>query len=278
MKKTRKRLSAKLSSRSFAIGAGKGRCIKNPKNSPDDRTIFLVYSIAYKVWACSFNGKTSVSKTEVPSSTLGGPVCVCLIIMIEIEKNFEAGEEMKKRIIDGAEFLGRKTITDVYYDVADFRLTRNDYWLRQRDGRFELKVPVRGVKTRDGGIDRYTELESDDEIIQELKLPTSASIAESLNKQEILPFARIVTDRETYRKGEFHLDFDEMDFGFVTFEVELMVTDESEIPAAEIKIEEFAKSYGISSTKARGKVIEYIFRRNPKHFRALERVGVIREG
>jgi len=197
--------------------------------------------------------------------------------MIEIEKNFDLKPGDKERIVRGAEFLRKKVFTDVYYDSKDFRLTRADYWLRERDGKWELKVPVRSIATRDGGIDRYTELESETEIIKELRLPPDNPLNQSLQKEGIIPFARIVTNRETYQMSEFHLDFDEMDFGFSTFEVELMVSSPADIPEAERKIEEFARAHGISSTKARGKVIQYLYINNTDHFEALKNAGVIRE-
>jgi len=197
--------------------------------------------------------------------------------MIEIEKNFDLRVGEKEKIISGAKFLGKREITDVYFDSKDFSLTTKDYWLRQRNGRWELKVPVIGIKTDDKAIDRYTELESDKEIIKELKLNKDKQIKDSLAASSIFPFATIITKRETYQKGEYHLDFDEMDFGFVTFEVEIMVKDESEIPLAEKKIADFVKKQGIDSAKGRGKVQEYLFRKNKKHYNALVAAGVIRK-
>lgn len=197
--------------------------------------------------------------------------------MIEIEKNFDLRAGEKEKIISGAKFLGKKEITDVYYDSKDFSLTTKDYWLRERNGKWELKVPVVGIKTDDEAIDRYTELENDAEIIKELKLNKDRQIKNSLAASSIFPFATIITRRETYQMGEYHLDFDDMDFGFTTFELEIMVKDESDIPLAEKKIADFVKKHGIDSTKGRGKVIEYLFRKNKEHYNALVEAGVIRK-
>ena len=189
--------------------------------------------------------------------------------MIEVEKNFDLKPGDKERLIVDATFVRRKTFTDIYYDTADFSLTRNDFWLRTRDGKFELKVPLNKENAKERKTDQYRELESDKEIISALNFSGRAGLAEELLQKGYVPFAAITTTRETYHKGDFHLDFDEMDFGFGTFEAELMVGNESEVSNAEKRILEFAEIHGISGEHARGKVIEYIFRRNPKHYETL---------
>ena len=196
--------------------------------------------------------------------------------MIEIEKNFDLRPGDKELIIKDAKFIGRRRFTDVYYDTQDYKLTMNDFWLRQCDGKWELKVPVKNVATRDEAIDRYHELENEEDIAKELKTSFKISFGEALKDKTIISFATIITKRETYQKGEFHLDFDEMDFGFTTFEAELMISDEKEVTKAEQKIKEFAEKHEINPTKGRGKVIEFLFRKNPKHYQLLVKTGVIR--
>ena len=61
--------------------------------------------------------------------------------MIEVEKKFILTTEQEKSLIEGADFLGEKKFTDIYYDDEDFSLTKKDLWLRNREGRFELKIP-----------------------------------------------------------------------------------------------------------------------------------------
>lgn len=197
--------------------------------------------------------------------------------MIEVEKNFDLRPGDKERLTDGAEFVRKKTFTDVYYDNAEYYLTGRDYWLRKRDDRFELKVPLNKEGIGDRQTDQYRELETDGEIAEELGLIIKTDLAAALAEAGYAPFARIVTARETYQKGDFHLDFDEMDFGFTTFEPELMVSDESQVAAAEERIMRFAKDHAITAGKGRGKVIEYIFRHDPAHYRALVAKGIVRE-
>lgn len=195
--------------------------------------------------------------------------------MIEVEKNFDLRPGDKERLIEGAKFLKKKTFTDVYYDNDVYNLTGRDYWLRTRDGRFELKVPLNTESIKHRATDQYHELETDAEIVAALKFPATKSLAAALAAAKYKPFATITTTRETYEKDGFHLDFDEMDFGFITFETELMVNEPDEIAEAERRIQEFAKEHGIAGTEGRGKVIEYIARNRPEHYRVLVTKGVI---
>jgi len=171
----------------------------------------------------------------------------------------------KERLIESAKLIVKKTFTDIYYDADDFRLTTKDYWLRRRDGKWELKVPL-GQTIQKKETDQYRELENEEEI--------KKTIGASWDL--LKPFAKIITTRESYQKGEFHLDFDEMDFGFETFEAELMVNDEKDASTAEKKIMDFAREYGITSAPGAGKVIVYIKRNNPSHYQALLKAGVVR--
>lgn len=193
--------------------------------------------------------------------------------MIEVEKNFDLKPGDKERLIRRAEFIGQKSFTDIYFDAADFSLTARDYWLRTRDGKFELKVPLNAESSNRRITDQYDELETEMAIAQKLGFRTN-DLTNELAYRGYKPFAKIVTKRESYKKGNFHLDFDEMEFGFATFEVELMVANPSQIPNAEAEILKFAKAHGISDANARGKVIEYIFRNNPEHYRILKMRGM----
>ncbi|TSC67755.1 MAG: thiamine-triphosphatase-like [Parcubacteria group bacterium Gr01-1014_72] len=196
--------------------------------------------------------------------------------MIEVEKNFDLRKGDKERLIKGADFIGRKVFTDVYHDTTDFSLTSRDYWLRTRDGRFELKVPLNQEEIGSRRTDQYQELETDGEIISALGLScVGIDLVNALADAGYKQFATIITTRESYRKADFHLDFDETDFGFSTFEVECMVNGPSEVAVAESRILQFAKEHSISNTVGHGKVIEYILRRNPLQYEVLQTHGVV---
>ena len=185
--------------------------------------------------------------------------------MIEVEKNFDLKPGDKERLIQDAKLIAEKTFTDIYYDTADFRLTTKDYWLRQREGKWELKVPL-SEAIRKKETDQYRELEDEEEIKRAIGSRWGL----------LKPFAKIVTTRESWQKGKFHLDFDRMDFGYETFEAEIMVQDENDVSAAEKKIMDFARERGIASAPGAGKVIVYIQRNNPAHYQALLKAGVVR--
>ena len=185
--------------------------------------------------------------------------------MIEVEKNFDLKAGDKERLIQDAKLISQKSFADIYYDTDDFRLTTKDYWLRQREGKWELKVPL-GATIQRKETDQYYELEDEEEIKKTI----------GPDWDLLKPFAKIVTKRESWQNGEFHLDCDEMDFGFETFEAEIMVKDEKDVPGAEEKIMAFARENGIASAHGAGKVIVYIQRNYPKHYDALLEAGVIR--
>jgi predicted adenylyl cyclase CyaB len=196
--------------------------------------------------------------------------------MIEVERNFDLREGEKEKLIEGAKFLGKKEFTDVYFDTKDLKLSLKDFWLRTRDGKWELKVPLNKDKMAvDRKTDQYREIEDDKQIALELKLnPDDLTI--SLRDNGYEPIATIKTARESYQNGEFHLDFDETNFEYDTSEVELLVNDISEIPMAEQKIMNFAETFGLSKEKGRGKLTVYLERFKPEIFELLVKAGIIK--
>ena len=67
--------------------------------------------------------------------------------MIEVEIKVCITDAQKTELIKGAEFISEESLVDEYYDSVDFSLTTNGYWLRRRNGEFELKLPA----TKSGG-------------------------------------------------------------------------------------------------------------------------------
>jgi len=197
--------------------------------------------------------------------------------MIEIEKNFDLNPGDKEALLVGATLIRRKSFTDIYYDNASYNLTSRDFWLRTRDGRFELKVPLNETGADRQTTDQYRELEIDQEIADELDLEIKTDLAAAVVEANYKPFATITTKRESWQKGIFHLDFDEVsDMNYTTMEVEIMVADEKQISEAEKLILDFAKQHNIFNP-GHGKVIEYLLKNNPDHHRVLKVSGVIRD-
>ena len=190
--------------------------------------------------------------------------------MIEVEKKLIVTPEEKARVIEGAEFISEKKFTDIYYDTGDFSLTRKDIWLRDRAGSFELKYPINEAKYKT----QYEEFEDEDSIRKKLALPSDdRPLIETLKKLNYVPFATITTTRRKYRRREFTIDIDVADYGYEVMEIECMVNEKSEVDATLEKIILFAESCGLKNTRValRGKVMEYISRKNPEQFAALER-------
>lgn len=196
--------------------------------------------------------------------------------MIEIEKNFDLSPGDKQKLLNGAVLVRVKSFTDTYYDDNLYSLTSNDYWLRKRDDRFELKVPLNKAGTDRSITDQYRELENDEEIAKELKLEIRTNLEKAIADANYKPFCTITTRRESYNKNEFHLDFDEIpEMDYATLEIELMIEKEEGIQNAERRILEFANQHGIS-TPGQGKVIEYLMKNNPAHLNVLREKGVVR--
>ena len=197
--------------------------------------------------------------------------------MIEVEKKFILNEQDKERLTKEAQFLNERVFTDIYYDTEIFSLTTNDKWLRSREGRFELKLPLHeGV---DRLADQYDELEDEQKIREALNLPPKGKLADDLAKAGYSPFCTCKTTRRKYKKESFIIDLDVVDFQDFTYnigEIELMVNEKSEIGSAIEKIMDFTKSQNLTIAPVRGKVIEYLKRAKPNHYQVLVQTGVVK--
>ncbi|MBX4200917.1 CYTH domain-containing protein [Candidatus Parcubacteria bacterium] len=188
--------------------------------------------------------------------------------MIEIEKKFILTPEQEKSLIEGAEFLGEKQFTDIYYDDNNFSLTKKDIWLRERDSKFELKLPM-NESFEKRVADQYRELDVEDDILAHFG-SRGVSVKEFLIEKNYKPFCKITTTRKKYKKDGFGIDLDIMDFGYTLAEIELMVDNELNMKEATNSIINFASKCGIDTTVSiLGKVMKYLQLNNPTHFQAL---------
>ena len=154
----------------------------------------------------------------------------------EIERKFtlprdsvETFEEDLRKA--GFYFVSKKTFRDKYYDVkGSFQLLHNDWWLRDRDGRTELKIPLKGVERR-GVTDCYEEIEVfdiiRDRICQSLEVKEDctnliSTLPELLEAIDGFCFADITTTRRKYAMGCVTVDIDETDRGKRLGEIEIM--------------------------------------------------------
>lgn len=201
--------------------------------------------------------------------------------MYEVEKNFNLTPEEKDRLLEGAEFVGEKTITDVYFDTPTFDLTKRDIWLRKRDGKFEVKIPAeppeRGRRRK---TDRYLEVEDEEGIRRELALPEGESMDDSAERAGYSPFCVCTTVRESYRKEGFnividHVTYSDVGWSYDTSEIERMVAAADEMAGAADAVMAFAERHGLKAADAPGKVIEYLRRHRRDQYRTLVESGTI---
>lgn len=186
--------------------------------------------------------------------------------MIEVEKKFTLSRENLEKLIAGADFVHEKTIHDQYFDNSKYELGLKDHWLRNRDGRWELKIPVEG---------QYQEIEDELEIIKYLKWDTSKGLEDLLAEHGYGIFVDVKTKRKEYKKAGFTIDIDSADFGYEIAEIELMVGSPDEVAGAMQRILDFAASLGIVQGVVRGKLSEYLKRFSPEHHQILLKAGVL---
>lgn len=200
--------------------------------------------------------------------------------MIEVEKKFSLTDREIITLTHGADLLSSKTFTDTYYDDENYSLTRKDYWLRKRDNQYELKTPLH--KSVERKTDQYEEVTDIEKIIEILKLQVAGSFEQTLEYYNLKPFCVCKTTRQKYRIDEFIIDIDKAeyegfeDFSYCICEIELLVENKDQIKQAIQKILIFAKQYNLSQNHVRGKIIEYLKRKKPKHYQVLIEAKVVK--
>lgn len=196
--------------------------------------------------------------------------------MIEVEKKFKLNKKQLARIERLAKFIARKKFTDIYFDDEKYFLTSRDMWLRKRGKIFELKVPIVSLSAGKR-VNIYREIITEGKIIQVLKLKKySPDFLSNLRKNGYHSFCKIKTTREKYAYEDFIIDSDEMDFGYALCEIEKMVKNKKEITVAAKRIIRLGKKLGLKMEwNLRGKVLEYLWRYDKKHYNKLKESRVI---
>jgi adenylate cyclase class IV len=180
--------------------------------------------------------------------------------MIEVEKKLKPPFETICRIKNDATFIVFQTINDVLYDYQDLTLIKNNMRLRRRNGKFELKVS----KDKIDAMKNYS-LDINDEIDDEAKICEILNI-KSIEDENFVEVVNLVTKREKYKLGSLNIDFDFVtspndDFTYQLMEVEIMVENESDIPAASEEINAFMAKYNILDEIAVPKIIQYFYKK-----------------
>ncbi|MBI5369859.1 CYTH domain-containing protein [Candidatus Uhrbacteria bacterium] len=196
-----------------------------------------------------------------------------------MERKFLLTDDEIERLTADAQFFGVVVNVDTYFDTPTFDLTIKDIWLRQRGERFEIKMPMHTKLDRIAN--QYDEIEDEMKIREILNLSTAGKMADALASSGYVPFGSLKTTRKKYRKGDFTIDLDLADFGDWTYqigEVELMVSDRSEIEWALQKMSDFIQKHRLEEAPVRGKIIEFLKQKRPAHYRTLVEAGVVKSG
>jgi len=194
--------------------------------------------------------------------------------MIEVELKFILTEAEEKRLLEGATFEKTQEFEDVYFDYQDYRLSTNDIWLRTRNEKFILKLPMptQNPSLKEQRNSPKHEIENHDEILRYFNIKPQSNLHNDLMRIGINPLYQFKNIRRKYRKDSFIIDLDKAvfpDFVYETCEIELEVAYEHEIDEGIQKIITFATEHAIQIKHVEGRLIEYIRRKNPEHYQKL---------
>lgn len=183
--------------------------------------------------------------------------------MFEVEKKCLATPQFLDFLKHNAVKLGERVLEDVYLDFEDLRLIKNDIWLRKRNGKYELKVPLSGHQR----LDVYEEIENDAQILEKLHLK---------NFDDVTQLVVLITHRKKFQVDDFHVDLDVItspgtDFHYIMMEIELMVESAELQKEAQKKILEFMRAHMLKDEVVNGKFVEYTRRYRHDIFELLEK-------
>ncbi|TRY55768.1 hypothetical protein DNTS_008484 [Danionella cerebrum] len=220
---------------------------------------------------------------------------------VEVERKFVCDAEIMGKLQDiGARRIGLVQFGDQYFDSPDLLLTLQDFWLRRREGLWELKCPTVSVSPAGNAAQnlcsRYREINSLPMIQSEVRRVLSQCSAEGsrshsspmkqtenkitgmsledaewLNEFGLTCFAEFRTERCSYllekEDGPVRVDLDQADFGYCVGEMEILVPEGGDVNAALQRITSTAEQLGLSSEeRVKGKMDVYLERFHPEHY------------
>jgi adenylate cyclase class IV len=169
--------------------------------------------------------------------------------MIEVEKKCLATPQFLDCLQHNAIHLGERVLEDIYFNFEDLKLVQNDIWLRQRNGKYELKIPMSDhIKS-----DVYEEIEDETQILKRLNIK---------NFDNLMNLATLISHRQKFHIDNFHIDIDEItspgiDFHYNIMEVELMIESTEQYEEAQDKILKFMNGHGLKNEVMNGKIFEF---------------------
>ncbi|XP_013794226.1 thiamine-triphosphatase-like isoform X2 [Limulus polyphemus] len=183
-------------------------------------------------------------------------------ITLEVERKFIVPADCETLIESlGGTLIEEKHFQDDYYDTEDYSLTIRDYWLRQRDGIWQLKYPPE-QRAESSSTSQYCETDSEDQICELLtKVLQSYLGRHDMHVSGIVPVSNIVssichnfasfkTKRKSYKIDDIKIDLDMMDFGFNVGEIEIIIHRRSDLSQALSRIDDLASKLGFQSYAA----------------------------
>ncbi|XP_040567784.1 thiamine-triphosphatase isoform X3 [Lepeophtheirus salmonis] len=178
------------------------------------------------------------------------------VSMIEVERKFnvpDCYESLMERhgFKNMMGFERDEELCDIYYDSDRYDLMKEDYWLRWRNGDWELKYPV-GVHPT--GSTLYHETSNVRDIVSKLQILIPQKNNQSVRNSTIFnnigdficnqilhKFAELKTKRRHYQKDNVNIVVDETNWGYKVGEIEMVVKEKSEVPEASKKIDSIAR-------------------------------------
>jgi len=163
---------------------------------------------------------------------------------IEIERKFIVPDNYHERLTAQGFKIQQEfdeILVDKYYDIYEHSLMKEDHWLRQRNGDWELKYPVGDVHSQ--GSTLYHETTCTDAIMTRLrpilKVEEGCSLTSLLESAHLKSFAQLETKRKCYSRDtdKVNIVIDATDWGHSVGEIEIMVMDQDHITEATTKIE-----------------------------------------
>ncbi|KAM9645311.1 thiamine-triphosphatase isoform 2-T2 [Trichechus inunguis] len=203
--------------------------------------------------------------------------------LTEVERKFVPGPGTEERLQElGGTLEHRITFRDSYYDTPELSLMRADHWLRQREGSgWELKCP--GVAGVSGPHTEYMELTAEPAIVAQLCEVLGAEglgaggVAAVLCPLGLQEVASFVTKRSSWKlvplgaeELPLWVHLDTADFGYAVGEVEALVHEEAEVPAALEKIHSLSSLLGVpAQEKPPAKLMVYLQCFRPQDYQLL---------
>ena len=168
--------------------------------------------------------------------------------------------------------IGQYHFKDHYYDSTDFTLTLKDFWLRRREGSWELKCPTTSrthpEEKAEALCTNYREVtdlpQIKSEVMKIMKHCTEAFEDSSEGEQmdgyaederwlqdlKLVCFAEYTTQRCSYTlesdgaEGRVRVDLDQADFDYCVGEIEVLVLEGDDIQSAQQVIQKTAEKLG----------------------------------